>query len=182
MNNSTGTGIGVDLNDEQAIHPPTRPTPPPVDQVHTPDDLPPLHRQLLDLADVLAGRDTGIPVGQGEADRWTTAAGKVDHLWETWRHRTHATEAHDAMRHAATQAVRALREGLLGGDWREARRWFDIAAGWIDQLKMQADYQPLPRPLPAPARPADQRSGRPGLAALLFGHRRRPTTDRARAR
>jgi hypothetical protein len=149
------------------------------DQVHTPDDLPPLHRQLLELADLLAGRDTGTPIGQGEADRWTTAAGKVDHLWETWRHRTHATAAQESMRHAATQAVHALREGLLGGDWREAHRWFDIAVGWIDQLKMQADYQALPRPLTAPADPTHQPRG---LAALLFGRRRTPTTNPARTR
>lgn len=148
--------------------PPARPEPPEVGKLHTPDDLRPLHRQLLDQAATLPARSAAAIVGRSDADHWSDAAKKVDLLWEVWRRRMHATEAHEPMRQAANKAVHALVEGLRGHDWRDVHRWFDLAAGWIDDVKMQADVEPYrPSFAPAPARPT-----RRGLRGLLFARPR----------
>jgi hypothetical protein len=146
--------------------PPGRPEVPEVGELRTPDDLPPLHRQLVAQAEALAGRAGDARIGQSESDQWTDAARRVNQLWEAWRHRMHATEEHEAMRATATSAVHALIEGLRGGEWREAHRWFDVADGWIRQLNMLAEYQPLLWPQASP-----RGRVRP-LAAVLLGRRR----------
>ncbi|MFI5614690.1 hypothetical protein [Amycolatopsis sp. NPDC051903] len=111
--------------------PAPRPEPPTVGELHVPDDLRPLHHQLITRAAEIADLD--------DAGEWTAAAVKVVTLRDSWRNRQHDTAAHPAMREAANQAVQALIVGLRADDWREARRWFRLADGWINDLRMQGE-------------------------------------------
>lgn len=109
---------------------------PEVPELRTPDDLPQLHRQLIEQADALAD------LGENDLAReWAGAASEVDRLRTYWRLRMHATDAHEPMRTAANKAAHALIEGLRCTDGRDNGGWFAVADGWIDNLKMQAENE-----------------------------------------
>ncbi|GAA4661673.1 hypothetical protein [Amycolatopsis dongchuanensis] len=112
---------------------PARPEPPEVGRLDGPEELPRLHRRLMDQATVLDGE---------VMEDWTRAASQVGTLWHEWSGRMHAVAAHEAMREAANHVVTALCEALRhAGDWRETNRWFRLSNGWIKDLTMQADRQ-----------------------------------------
>lgn len=145
----------------RALEEPTRPEPPEVGHLDSPEELPRLHRRLMDQATVVDGE---------VMEDWTRAASHVGTLWHEWSGRMHAFAAHEAMREAANHAVAALIEALRhAGDWRETNRWFRLSDGWIKDLEMQADRQfgPIAR---APKR--TRRPLRRAVLAGLLGHPR----------
>lgn len=153
-----------------------------LEELQTPADLLPLHRQLVERATVLAGRDGDTTYGNGQADNWLRAATQVHALRDMWAHRMHATAAHEAMRTNAVQAVTALLTALGTNRRREQDRWFGIASEWANDLRMQADPGHLvASAVPASVRP-QRTSNQPGnpltqFTNRLFGHRRASTVD-----
>jgi hypothetical protein len=170
VNNSRNNPASTDPNTGLLIlpdpHPePARPEPPQAGPLHTPDDLPALHRQLLEQANALAA--------DGDPWPWMTAASKVEFLWEAWRVRMHATAQQEALATVATTAVTATLAALRLDTVREQREQFDLAQGWIAQLRMLVPARP-PRATTI-AQPE-------GLFTRLFGRRRTSTAVRVRTR
>ncbi|MEU4673949.1 hypothetical protein AB0F91_39840 [Amycolatopsis sp. NPDC023774] len=118
-----------------------RPDPPSVDNLNIPFELIQLHHILIDVATHQARIESNLKV----ADDWRRAAKAVARLSQEYRARMDGATPKQlsAMRVAGTQAVDALIEALRhAGEWQKSGSWFDIAAGWIDDVRLQASDQP----------------------------------------